>query len=182
MLPRRDGLLVLLRTGPFIPPITFPGWPSFDSRGSGVVVVDSVRTALEDSGLTGLTFQPVLKGQIVWLPWHEWDLKAKQPHFRPPEGAPENYILEDTHSTKASDALGDLWELLPKAVDWIERHVERRQDHDPIVRFRFVPERCDNTDFFCIKPTAMLLCSTQAKAWVECHWSDWVSFDALEIA
>src|SRR5713226_1265884 len=89
VLPRRDGLMILLRTGPFVPPITFPGWPSFDARGSGVVVVDAVRIALEGSGLTGLTFQPVLKGRIVWLPWHEWDLKAERPALRALGGEPE---------------------------------------------------------------------------------------------
>jgi hypothetical protein len=181
MLPRQDGLIVLLRTGPFIPPITFPGWPSFDNHGSGVVVVGSVRTALEASGLSGLTFQPVLKGRIVWLPWHEWDLKAERPHFRPPGGEPENYILEDTHSTEASDALGDLWEVVPKRVDWIERQVEHKAD-ERTVRFRILTDRCDNTDFFCIKPSATLVCSERAKAWIENHWSDWVSFVPLDMA
>jgi len=179
MLPRRDGLMVLLRTGPYLPEITFPGWPSFDSHGSGIVVVDSLRTALERSGLTGLGFQPVLKGRIVHLPWHEWDLNSDRPHLRPPGGEPANYILEDAHSAETSDALGDLWELVPRSIDWLERYVERNQDGQPIVRFRFVQSRCDNTDFFCVKPTATLLCSAQAKKWAESRLSEWVSFSAL---
>ena len=179
MLPRRDGFMVLLRTGPFIPPITFPGWPSFDTRGSGVVVVDSVRTALESSGLIGLTFQPVLKGRIVWLPWHEWDLKADRPHFHPPEGEPENYVLEEIHSAKAADALGDLWELVPNAIDWIERQVQLGKDGERTVQFRILQERRDDTDFFCIKPSAMLFCSARAKEWLESRWSAWVSLVPL---
>jgi hypothetical protein len=143
-----------------------------------VVVTDSTRSVLEDSGLTGLTFQPVLKGRVVWLPWHEWDLNARRPHFRPPEGEPENYILEGTHSAEASEALGDLWELVPNSVDWIERKFERDQD-EQVVRFRFLPERWDNADFFSIRPSAMPMCSSRAREWVQGRWPEWVSLRPL---
>jgi hypothetical protein len=179
-LPRHEGCLALLRTGPFIPPITFPGWPSFDNRGSGVVVTQAVRSAFEDSGLSGLSFQAALKVRIVWLPWHEWDLSAAEPHFRPPGGEPEGYILEESPSEKAAESLGDLWELVPQGIDWLERQIDHDPDGSRIVRFRILPERADDTDFFCVKPGTMLFCSARAKQWMESLYSECVSFDAIE--
>src|SRR5262249_59136768 len=57
-LPRKDGLIQLERTAPFVPPISFPGI-------GDVVVTNAFRAELEASELTGFTFIPIVKARIV---------------------------------------------------------------------------------------------------------------------
>jgi len=99
-----DGKLQLERTGPFIPPITFPGLRGF-------VMTAEAKASLEKSGLSGYTFRAVDKKLIVKLPWEEWDLSAPEPAWYPETGEPEDYILGQPHSREAAEALGDLWEV-----------------------------------------------------------------------
>lgn len=182
MLPRQDGLMVVLRTGPFIPPFTFPGWPSFDPRGSRIVVVDAARTQLGASGLTGITYQAVLKGRIVWLPWHEWDLSAEGPHLRATGGEPVNYVLELEHSEEASEALGDLREIVADPIDWMAREVREDEEGERITSFRVLPDRWKSEDFFRIHPAATLLCSERAKEWLETNFPACLTFQPLPIS
>src|ERR1700743_1057940 len=83
--PRIDGRLALERTGPYIPPITLPGF--------SVVITDAARTLMVSSGLTGFTFLPVEKKLIVELHWEIWDLNDDEPAEYPASGEPEGYIL-----------------------------------------------------------------------------------------
>src|SRR5687768_12425214 len=71
----------LQRTGPFVPPISFPGLGC-------VVVTDAMRRELESSGLTGFSFIPAIKSVIVPIAWHEWDLLSDEPSFYPEDGEP----------------------------------------------------------------------------------------------
>jgi len=100
-LPREDGLIQLERTGPFIPPITFPG-------AGDVVVTRELRVALEGSGLTGLGFGALIKQHIVRLEWESWDGDADEPAEYPEGGEPEDYILGRPHSASAANAMGIL--------------------------------------------------------------------------
>jgi len=102
------GLLELRRTGPFIPPITFPCYSSSDE----VVLTTTTRERLEASGLNGFAFQAVKKTQIVNLPWHEWDLKARVPREYPKSGEPEDYLDMRRPNARVSQQMGDLWELV----------------------------------------------------------------------
>ena len=52
--PRVGGLLALERTGPYIPPITFPGIGE-------IVLTSSAKELLQTSDLTGFGFRPVAK-------------------------------------------------------------------------------------------------------------------------
>ncbi len=100
-----NGRLRLERTGPFMPPITFPGI-------SDVVVSSAGRTLLKKSGLSGFTFKQVNKARIVKLLWHEWDLTADAPAEYPESGEPEDYILARRPSARVAGEMGDIWELL----------------------------------------------------------------------
>ena len=109
-LPRKEGLIQLERTGPFIPPVSFPGL-------GDIVVAANFRAALESSGLTGISFQPVIKARIVELNWPLWDSTSDDPAEYPAEGAPEDYILARPHSDEVSAQLGDVWELVAREVN-----------------------------------------------------------------
>ncbi len=104
-LSRKNDVIQLERTGPYIPPISFPGI-------GDVVVIDAFRRQLESSALIGLRFQPVIKEHIVHLDWQTWDLSGSRPPERPEGGEPEGYILDRPHSSEISDKMGELWELV----------------------------------------------------------------------
>jgi hypothetical protein len=104
-LERTGRLLSLERTGPYMPPITFPG--------IGDVVLNSAgRKLLESTGLRGLRFRPVYKARIVELRWQDWDLTAKEPPERPKSGDPEDYILERPPNSAIAEEMGNIWELV----------------------------------------------------------------------
>jgi hypothetical protein len=98
-----DGRLQLERTGPFIPPVSFPG---------GLVVTDAFRHQLELSGLTGFGFRPVVLARIVRLEWEKWDRTVPEPAEYPESGEPEDYILERPHDPALARGLGPLWEVV----------------------------------------------------------------------
>jgi hypothetical protein len=111
---RRDGRMQLERTGPYIPPVTFPGLKGF-------VLTSAARLLLESSRLTGCTFRPVDKKLIVELHWEEWNLNAPEPASYPETGEPEDYILGQPHSSEAAKQLGDLWEVvIPPTVNVLQ--------------------------------------------------------------
>jgi len=109
---RTGGLLNLERTGPYIPPITFPGI-------GNVVVSAAGRKLLEESGLRGFGFRPVRKARIVELRWQDWDLTAHEPRMVPKSGEPEDYILELPPDGRAAEEMGDVWELLANGADFV---------------------------------------------------------------
>jgi hypothetical protein len=106
-----SGLLLIERTGPFVPPISIGGLHS------PLVVTDSFRRELERSGLTGFGFQPAVKQRIVRLAWERWDRSAAEPAEYPAEGEPENYVLGRQHDPELAEAIGPLWELLAELED-----------------------------------------------------------------
>jgi hypothetical protein len=146
-LPRSDsGLLQLERTGPFVPPISFSGdW----------IVMSSFRAQLEGSGLTGLSFRPVVKARIVRLDWHTWDRSLSEPVEYPVGGEPENYILERPHDPGLADAMGELWQLVVPGI------------------------RAETPDLDFVRATAdtlPILVSENARRWLLVAAGEWVSF------
>jgi hypothetical protein len=103
-LSRRGMSLRLERTGPFVPPVSFPG---------DVVVTDAVKRSLEQN-LSSLIFRPIVKTRIVRLDWHHWDTTSEDPPIYPESGEPEDYILAEPHDPVLAAELGDLWELSPE--------------------------------------------------------------------
>jgi hypothetical protein len=108
-LPRAGDKLRLERTGPFMPPITFPGI-------GDIVVTDQVRKAIEANAFVGIRFRPVVKERIVRLDWQRWNQTDDAPAVLPRTFEPEDYILGRRHSAALARKLGRLWELLPTTV------------------------------------------------------------------
>ena len=110
-LGRKDSLLQLERTGPFVPPITFPS--------SDLLVTARFRQCLEESKMGQYRFRRVNMTRIVEYAWHEWDRKSDEPEEYP-DGEPGDYILQRPHSEPLAASLEDIWELVPYDVATIE--------------------------------------------------------------
>lgn len=162
-MPRAGDKLRLERTGPFIPPISFPGI-------GDIVVTDRVRKALEAAEFVGIAFRPVVKARIVRLDWQRWNQTNDEPQFYPRTGEPEDYILGKRHSAELSRSLGRLWELLPTTVvgtastrGWV---VLRKRPRADLCRHRF---RADS------------FVSERLRKWLDLNFGEWVCFDRAKV-
>jgi hypothetical protein len=158
------GRLVLERTGPFIPPITFPGI-------ADIIVTDALRRALEQTSLDLPGFREVVKGRIVRLNWEDWDLGADEPELYPAGGEPEAYVLGREHNPQIAAELGDLWELLAVEKPGLQL-ADRRVDRTLYAGENIVRE----SRWGCV------YVSRQLRAWLSDHVPDLVSFTPARFA
>lgn len=149
------GMLAVERTGPFIPPITFPSGAE-----SVLVVTDAMKSALVESKLTGIQFAPVEKSVIVELHWEKWDLTAEEPATYPRGGEPERYILGKRHSFKASEAMGDLWRIVLEDSARLEPVSTPRRG----LVFQYVLGSWTGNDIFSVNSYSAY-CSSRARDW-----------------
>lgn len=108
-----DAIPVRLeRTGPFVPPVTFPGTVD-------VVVTEPARARL--AGLVPeLRFREVVKARVARLDWHLWDAAGLEPKEIPDTNQPEDYILRSRHDADLAESLGPLWEVVADVDPEIE--------------------------------------------------------------
>lgn len=171
-LDRKDGLLQLERTGPFVPPMTLP---SLDD----VVVTDAFRKELESSPIGPFEFRPVLKTHIVQSDWETWDLLQDEPG-NAMLGDPEEYILERPHSPEVAQQMGPMWEVVLPTGAEIE-----------IVKpgpsgYEIVGNTWTGAHLFLAKNPAVpdpfgywIVTSTVGKQWLEKHGGDWLRFEPV---
>lgn len=169
-LPRRDGLIQLERTGPFVPPIFFP-------EIGDVIVADTFRTKLERHIPTGLSFQPVLKARIVEYLWHLWDRSSPEPAEYPEDGEPESYILARPHSALTADQLGPLWELLLSE----DSETETVKVGRGVFEFRIRRSSWHGTLFFRPSGKRHVVATELMKAWLEENAGEWVAFAEMVV-
>ncbi len=165
-LGREDGLLQLERTGPFVPPISIT---------HAIIVTESFKAKLEISGLTGFTFQPVIKKHIVHLEWENWDKEAEDPPVYPETGEPEDYILLQPHSPSVADSMGPLWEMLLRRTISVVRVQYGPRSWE--VNCHLDLSSWDGADFLGSKDVGHRYVSEKAKEWLEGEVSAWVGFE-----
>jgi hypothetical protein len=162
-LPRKDGLIQLERTAPFVPPISFPGI-------GDIVVTTAFRVELEASGLAGFTFAPVIKARIVESQWETWDRSAPKPAAYPLGGEPENYILGRPHEPALADRIGALWELVPGIGGTVDR---RRTGEGPLdVDILLKPS--EPSDVFRAEGVRYNYVSQRAMDWLVARAGEWI--------
>jgi hypothetical protein len=171
-----DGPLLLHRTGPFLPPISFPWVP-----GHRVIVSDDFRRLLERDGPPGIGFRAAIKDRIVRHDWHTWNLEAEAPKAYPPEGEPGNYVWDEPHDPAAASEMPEPWELLPPVVPL---RIERMKDEHGqyLDNFRAFPDRDDYPPLFTDQETwGDLIIQSGFKPWLEKHVGEWVVFRPVEL-
>ncbi len=166
-----QGIIQLERTGPFMPPISFPGI-------GDIVVTDAFRRGLETSGLTGFSLREVRLTRIVRLHWHVWDLDAEEPQEYPSDGEPESYILEQEHCPELAEQMQPVWEM---ALEVGAREV-RVPTGKRAWESRILIESgsLKGLDFFRADTTAYNYVSQRAKDWLAERAADHVSFQECE--
>ncbi|XZE43950.1 hypothetical protein SH467x_003533 [Pirellulaceae bacterium SH467] len=112
-----DKRIILRRTGPFVPPITFP------LASNCVILTQDAKIRIEESDLSGIgEFQSVEIAKVVSIGWDEWDrhvhLEDKQ---LPYNGEPEEYILHGIHDPDVAQRLQPLWTWYPESIGRVVR-------------------------------------------------------------
>lgn len=163
----------LARTGPYVPPITFPGLGC-------VVVVDSVKRELESSGLTGVSFVKAIKRVVVPLAWHEWDWSSADPAEFPEDGEPASYLTESKHSPLLAEQLPSLWHLAV-AVGAEEFRVDDRSSDTGPVQMRLREDSLRGYDFFRGDKSLYHYVSPGAREWLLSRFPAWVAFKSVQM-
>jgi hypothetical protein len=176
----QKGCLDLKRTGPFVPPISFPDVRPWSDR---VVVTDAFRKVLESANLGRLEFCEVVKSRIVDVSdvrWDEWDLDSTErtEEIRASGGLED--FLERPHSPELANTMGDLWQVVldDDAV------ADVTITGPPIVIHIRIDVKTWNGDaiFWARDRPAMdrwIIVTDHGKRWLEQHAEKWVRFEEL---
>jgi len=162
---RDNGKLVLSRTGPFAPPISFPSYH--------IVVSTAFRSEFK-SAFPNFRYRRVLKRKIVDIDWHTWDREA-DPEIYPWGYEPENYLQANPHSESASDKLGDLWE--------VKVRIGASGRFDKELGLTISKESWNGDDFFWVSPKniEIAIATGKARQWLEKHAAEWVEFEDVAL-
>ncbi len=173
-LPRESACLQLERTGPFVPPVSFPAIGSF-------VVTTDCLVALQGSGLDRrhVSFRPVIKRHIVELDWRSWDLTADEPSEYPDGGEPEDYVLSRPHSPTLAARMGNLWEVVVAPAARVQRSANPRDYRTPI---RLIGASWTGGDIFGAESVAYLHVTERARERFAAHGGKWVDLSPAPTA
>lgn len=142
------------RTGPFIPPITFP----FDA----IVVTESTKEHMETDCFTGLQFARARYVKVVRLDWHKWDALAPEPQRYPASGEPENYIIKRKNCDRTAALMPTIWAFdVPSTPGLQLMGSDRfRRGHAP------------NADIF--REHSIHWVSERMRVWLEGNLGEWI--------
>lgn len=167
-----EGPIELYRTGPYVPPISFPGI-------GDVIVTDEFKRKLETSDLKGFSFRRVIKKHIVNLEWHNWDQKADDPPLFSKSGEPEDYINERPHSSELAESLGELWEIVLKTTAKVKK-VESQNILSGL-KVYLIADSWNGGDIFRAYDVRHVYLSPKARNWFEINAKDILSFKDVAI-
>lgn len=142
------------RTGPFIPPITFPF--------AAIVVTEAAKVQMEAARLTGLKFARARYGKVVRLDWHEWDLLAPEPQRYPASGEPEDYIIKGKRSADTAALMPTIWTFNVPSTPGLQL----------MGSSRFKLDRAPVADIF--REHSIHWVSERMSVWLQDHFGAWV--------
>ena len=169
-----DGLLHIMRTGPFVPPVYIGG------PGDNILVSDSFRTTLERSTFSTLTFRETVYDKIVDVPWHTWDLHADEPESYPPSYEPDGYIFDLPHDDLVAERTESTWEVVLERppcninsgehITDVAAELESGYEYPPIF---YGSQYAPRFEVPIVGPEAM--------DWFSRHAAEWVGFRELKL-
>ena len=159
---------LLLRTGPFIPPLTLP----FTYPERFVVCNDKFRNEIL-AVLGALESSTLIKKKIPKLNWEEWNLDAPEPDEYPRGGEPENYILKRWHSRTAARQMGDVWRINPP--ESAESACASDDDDEELVVMVNL-STWDGSHFFGSRNQGFFFVTEKLLGWFQERTGDWLEF------
>ncbi len=169
-LPRRDGLLRLERTAPFVSPLTLPGL-------GAIVVTQAAHERMERREIPGVSFLPVLKARIVEYHWEHWDRSLAAPVEYPEGGEPEGYILDRPHSPAFAEQLPEFWEVtLPQDASLKSVRVGRGA-YD----YFLDPSEWKGSPLFHPTGKLHILATEELKPFLEEIGGEWITFQEVTL-
>lgn len=156
------------RTGPFVPPISFPAFSG------AVIVTNEARQKLEGSGMSGVgEFRPVLLGKVVLVDWRKWDKSRNLGRDQLPfNGEPEEYILHNPHDPATAAKIEPLWTWHPLRIGKVSRA-------KGVMRLEGIMGRHD-VFRLCDDGWDKIIVSEKGKRSVGDVFGDWVAFARIE--
>ncbi len=163
----QGGVLEITRAGPFVPPISLPE-SDMGRMIWEVIVTDELRKMLETSGLSGFTFQPVVKKHIISMEWEKWALTETGPPEPLATDEFVDYFSNQTHDPQVASGIGNLWEMR------LDFHAALKPDGEVV--------HWDGADWFRVKDptqdTDYIYVSDEARRWLQQTVPAWVTFGA----
>lgn len=147
-------VLQIERTGPFIPPITFP----FDA----IVVTEATKERMEVNTFVGLQFARARYSKVVRLNWHKWDVRAPEPQHYPASGEPEDYIVKAKNCDRTTASMPPIWVF----------NVPSTPDLQVLGSSTFRLELAPAADIF--RECSIHWVSERMKVWLEANLGEWI--------
>lgn len=157
------------RTGPFVPPVY--EWAKM------LLVSETTKQQLEQSGLKGIGFIKAYFKKIVHIDWTKWDLNAENPEFYPVGQEPENYIEKKKHDPRIAEKMEPVWCLLLNEETLIGRQ-QRNVSH--INELFIIENSWTGNDIFTGKGAGYIYFTEKAKKWFEENLGDYANFTAFQ--
>lgn len=167
----KDGSLLLSRTGPFIPPISFPC--------DDPVVTDVFRGELA-ARFPELKFREVTKEKIVELHWEHWPRDQEAREY-PESYEPEDYIFRREHSPTAAEKMGPVWQVV--LSEGIQSRMLRSKKHLHWKGLTVILDTWDGSELLYTRPFHFPtpLASQPAKDWLQERVGDWIEFQPVVV-
>lgn len=150
----KSPLVEIERTGPFLPPITFP----FDA----VVVSQAAKEQMETRRFAGLQFSRAKYAKVVRLEWHEWNLLAPEPHRYPASGEPEDYIIKGKNSDRTAAVMPAIWAFNVPPTEGLQL----------LGSNTFRLDRAPDADIF--REYSIHWVSERMRVWLEANFGEWI--------
>ena len=164
------GFLRLERTGPFVPPISFP-------HGS-IVVTSEFQKTLDKSDFGPFQYMPVEKAHVRDLRWEHLDRTALPPSISD-AGDPEYLILGGPHSPKAASMMGDLFEVKLKAGAKVTSEKIRESRRIKYIS-RVDPESWDGSSLFHPEGKLLRIATEEFALWLGRQAPQWFSTEPCQ--
>jgi hypothetical protein len=152
--PIVEPVVEIERTGPFMPPITFP----FDA----IVVTEAIKMQMEARRFAGLQFARAKYRKVVRIDWHEWDALSPEPQSYPESGEPEDYIVGHENCDRTAASMPAIWTF----------DVPSTPDLQLMGSNRFKLDLAPNADIF--REYSIHWVSERMRLWLEGNLSEWV--------
>lgn len=150
----KSPLVEVERTGPFLPPITFP----FDA----IVVSEAAKEQLETGRFAGLQFSRAKYAKVVRLDWHEWDHLVPEPQRYPASGEPEDYIIKGKNSDRTAAVMPAIWAFNVPPTEGLQL----------LGSNTFRLDRAPDADIF--REYSIHWVSERMRVWLEANFGEWI--------